>query len=47
MGGSQPANGSQVRKMRSSVVRMLSQRSLGKTTSIRGDDQEAQLTSIA
>ncbi|XP_062219534.1 uncharacterized membrane protein At3g27390-like isoform X2 [Phragmites australis] len=47
MGGSQSANGPQVRKMRSGIVRMLSQRSLGKTTSIRGDDQEAQLTSGA
>ncbi|PAN06858.1 hypothetical protein PAHAL_1G293300 [Panicum hallii] len=45
MGGSQSANGSQVRKVRSSIVRMLSQRSLGKTTGIRGDDHEAQLTS--
>ncbi|RLN07534.1 hypothetical protein C2845_PM11G10150 [Panicum miliaceum] len=45
MGGSQSANGSQVRKVRSGFVRMLSQRSLGKTTGIRGDDHEAQLTS--
>ncbi|GJM85444.1 hypothetical protein PR202_ga01890 [Eleusine coracana subsp. coracana] len=45
MGGSQSANGSQVRKMRSGIIRMLSQRSLGKTTTVRGDDQEAQLTS--
>ncbi|RLM80671.1 putative membrane protein [Panicum miliaceum] len=45
MGGSESANGSQVRKVRSSIVRMLSQRSLGKTTGIRGDDHEAQLTS--
>ncbi|CAD6243779.1 unnamed protein product [Miscanthus lutarioriparius] len=45
MGGNQSANGSQVRKMKSGIVRMLSQRSLGKTTGIRGDDHEAQLTS--
>ena len=45
MGGSQSANGSQVRKVRSGIARMLSQRSLGKTTGIRGDDHEAQLTS--
>ncbi|KAL6634054.1 hypothetical protein ACP70R_026725 [Stipagrostis hirtigluma subsp. patula] len=43
--GSQSANGSQVRKARSGIVRMLSQRSLGKTRSVRGDDPEAQLTS--
>lgn len=47
MGGSQSANGSQVRRIRSGIVRMLSQRSLGKTRSIRGDDQEVQLTSDA
>ncbi|CAN6232328.1 unnamed protein product [Urochloa humidicola] len=45
IGGSQSANGSQVRKTISGIVRMLSQRSLGKTTGIRGDDREAQLTS--
>ncbi|PWZ20393.1 hypothetical protein Zm00014a_039990 [Zea mays] len=45
MGGNQSANGSQVRKIRSGIVRMLSQRSLGKTTGIPGDDHEAQLTS--
>jgi hypothetical protein len=45
MGGNQSANGSQVRKMRSGIVRMLSQRSLGKATAIPGDDHEAQLTS--
>jgi len=45
MGGSQSANGSQVWKVRSGIVRMLSQRSQGKTTGIRGDDHEAQLTS--
>ncbi|CAN6238540.1 unnamed protein product [Urochloa humidicola] len=45
MGSSQSANGSQVRKTRSGIVRLLSQRSLGKTTGIRGDDHEAQLTS--
>jgi len=45
MGGNQSANGSQVRKMKSGIVRMLSQRSLGKTTGIREDDHEAQLTS--
>ncbi|KAL6899661.1 hypothetical protein ACP4OV_006319 [Aristida adscensionis] len=44
--GNQSANGSEVRKMRSGIIRMLSQRSLGKTGSIRGDDQEAQLTSV-
>lgn len=45
MGGNQSANGSQVRKMRSGIVRMLSQGSLGKTTGTRGDDHEAQLSS--
>nr|CAB3447135.1 unnamed protein product [Digitaria exilis] len=43
--GSQTANGSQVRKTKSGIVRMLSQRSVGKTTGIQGDDPEAQLTS--
>jgi hypothetical protein len=47
MGGSQPANGSNLRKTRSGIVRMLSQGSLGKTTGVPGDDHEAQLTSEA
>ena len=47
MGCSQCANGSQVWKMRSGIARMLRQRSLGKTTSIPGDDPEAQLTNGA
>ncbi|KAL5200953.1 hypothetical protein ABZP36_035307 [Zizania latifolia] len=45
MGGSQSGSVSQIQKLRSGIVRMLSQRSLGKATSNRGDDQEAQLTS--
>ncbi|XP_040377207.1 uncharacterized membrane protein At3g27390 isoform X2 [Oryza brachyantha] len=45
MGGSQSGSGSQMRKLRSGIGRMLSQRSMGKRTSSRGDDQEAQLTS--
>lgn len=45
MGGSQSVSGSQFQRLRSGVARMLSQRSMGKTAIIRGDDQEAQLTS--
>ncbi|KAL5208895.1 hypothetical protein ABZP36_033330 [Zizania latifolia] len=45
MGGSQSGSVSQIQKLRSGIVRMLSQRSLGTATSNHGDDQEAQLTS--
>ncbi|KAM3242012.1 hypothetical protein ACQJBY_054617 [Aegilops geniculata] len=47
MGGSRSVSGSQFQKLRSGLVRMLSQRSMGKTASIRGGDQEAQLTNDA
>uniref|UniRef100_A0A0A9EC51 Uncharacterized protein n=1 Tax=Arundo donax TaxID=35708 RepID=A0A0A9EC51_ARUDO len=44
MGGSQSANGSQAQRLRNSVARMLSQKSLGKTADIRDGDPEAQMT---
>lgn len=44
MGGSQSGSVSQMQKLRSGISRMLSQRSMGKRTSNRGDDREAQLT---
>ncbi|XP_062225955.1 uncharacterized membrane protein At3g27390-like isoform X2 [Phragmites australis] len=45
MGGSQSANGSQAQRLRNSVARMLSQKSLGKTANIRDEDPETQMTS--
>ncbi|GJN02542.1 hypothetical protein PR202_ga19904 [Eleusine coracana subsp. coracana] len=45
MGGSQSTNGSQAQRLRNSVARMLSQKSLGKTANIRDEDPEAQMTS--
>ncbi|KAL6650922.1 hypothetical protein ACP70R_009847 [Stipagrostis hirtigluma subsp. patula] len=44
MGGSQSANGSQGQRLRNSVARMLSQKSLGKTANIREGDPEAQMS---
>lgn len=44
MGGSQSANGSQAQRLRNSVARMLSQKSMGKTSNIRDEDPEAQMT---
>ncbi|KAF8715123.1 hypothetical protein HU200_027677 [Digitaria exilis] len=45
MGGSQSTNGSQAQRLRKSVARMLSQKSMGKTANIRDEDPEAQMTS--
>ncbi|CAN6268296.1 unnamed protein product [Urochloa humidicola] len=45
MGGSQSTNGSQAQRLRNSVARMLSQKSMGKTANIRDEDPEAQITS--
>ncbi|PUZ47699.1 hypothetical protein GQ55_7G187500 [Panicum hallii var. hallii] len=45
MGGSQSTNGSQAQRLRNSVARMLSQKSMGKTANIRDKDLEAQITS--
>ncbi|KAG2566987.1 hypothetical protein PVAP13_7NG228000 [Panicum virgatum] len=45
MGGSLSTNGSQAQRLRNSVARMLSQKSLGKTANIRDEDPEAQITS--
>ncbi|CAL5016282.1 unnamed protein product [Urochloa decumbens] len=46
MGGSnQSTNGSRVQRLRSSVARMLSQKSMGKTANIRDEDPEGQITS--
>ncbi|KAK3142257.1 hypothetical protein QOZ80_4BG0344270 [Eleusine coracana subsp. coracana] len=45
IGGSQSTNGSQAQRLRNSVARMLSQKSLGKTANIRDEDPEAQMTS--
>ncbi|KAL6838902.1 hypothetical protein ACP4OV_031338 [Aristida adscensionis] len=49
MGGSPSANGSgsQGQRLRSSVARMLSQKSMGKAANIRDDDLEAQMTSYS
>ncbi|KAK8449034.1 hypothetical protein SEVIR_7G150900v4 [Setaria viridis] len=46
MGGSQSTNGShsQAQRLRNSVARMLSQKSMGKTANIRDEDPEAQIT---
>ncbi|XP_062184509.1 uncharacterized membrane protein At3g27390-like isoform X2 [Phragmites australis] len=44
VGGSHSVNGSQPHRLRSSIARMLSQKSLGKTTNIRNEDPEAQMT---
>ncbi|RLM66157.1 putative membrane protein [Panicum miliaceum] len=45
MGGSLSTNGSQAQRLRNSVARMLSQKSMGKTANIRDEDPEAQITS--
>ena len=49
MGGSQSANGShsQAQRLRNSVARMLSQKSMGKTANIRDEDPEAQMTRLS
>ncbi|XP_051193981.1 uncharacterized membrane protein At3g27390 isoform X1 [Lolium perenne] len=48
MGGSRSVSSrSQFQRLRSGVGRMLSQRSMGRATSVRGNDQEAQLTNNA
>ncbi|CAM0945398.1 unnamed protein product [Alopecurus aequalis] len=47
IGGSRSVSGSQFQRLRSGLARMLSQKTMGKTTSVRGYDQEAQLTSDA
>ncbi|KAJ1271585.1 hypothetical protein BS78_06G138600 [Paspalum vaginatum] len=44
MGGSRSTNGSQAQRLRNSVARMLSQKSMGKTANIREEDLEAQMT---
>jgi len=49
MGGSQSANGSQsqAQRLRNSVARMLSQKSMAKTANIRDEDPEAQMTRLS
>ncbi|TVU15499.1 hypothetical protein EJB05_39023 [Eragrostis curvula] len=47
MGSSQSVNGSQGQRLRNSVARMLSQKSLGKTSNIRDEDPEAQVRSYS
>ncbi|EES11014.1 hypothetical protein BDA96_06G138500 [Sorghum bicolor] len=48
-GSSQSANGSQsqAQRLRNSVARMLSQKSMGKTANIRDEDPEAQMTRLS